>query len=47
MRERTFDRHIAEWINSRREQLGITEDDRYISIENCGRIRRELVECAG
>jgi hypothetical protein len=43
--ERTFDRHIAEWINTRREQLGTTEDDRYISIENCGRIRRELVEC--
>ena len=42
--ERTFDKSIAEWINTRREKLGFTEDDRYISVENCGRIRRELVE---
>jgi hypothetical protein len=42
--ERTFDKAIAEWINTRREMLGFTEDDRYISVENCGRIRRELVE---
>ena len=40
---RTFDKAIAEWINTRREMLGFTEDDRYISVENCGRIRRELV----
>ena len=42
--ERTFDKAIAEWINTRRKRLGFTEDDRYISVENCGRIRRELVE---
>ena len=43
---RTFDKAIAEWINTRREMLGFTEDDRYISVENCGRIRRELVKPA-
>jgi hypothetical protein len=37
--ERTFDREIAEWVNTRREMLGITEDERYLSTENCLAIR--------
>jgi hypothetical protein len=41
--ERTTDRRIAEWVNTRRELLHL-EGHRWMSISNAGAIKRRLIE---
>jgi hypothetical protein len=41
--ERASDRRICEWINTHREMLGL-EGHRWMGTDNCGLIRRRLLE---